>query len=277
MNSANTTNTSFNVTLKSGQLPGTYDNTPHLLRRTEFETALKNYHMNPQASTVLKQTPLVTMTAPTSTGRNTIIRELIRTGKYYFTISDTTRPPRYNDGVLETNGVEYFFRTEDQMLEEIKNGEFLEAELIHNQQVSGQSIREIKKAHEQNKIAISDVDIYGAINTKNIKPDSIALLLLPPSFEEWLYRIQKRTPLTPLELYRRLQTATKVLKVALEQEFFVFVVNDDFREAVKTVDEIARLGIHHASEEQHSRRLAQSLYDQTARFLAQHAPEHQAH
>lgn len=277
MNSASTTETVFNFTLKSGQLPSTYDNTPHLLRRPEFEAVLKNYHMNPQAASVLQSTPLITLTAPTSTGRNTIIRELVRTDKYYFIVSDTTRPPRYNDGVFEKNGVEYFFRTETEMLEEIKNGDFIEAELIHNQQVSGQSVREIKHAHDQGKIAVSDVDIIGAINTVATKPDTISILLLPPSFHEWLSRIQKRTAVTPLELYRRLQTATKVFKVALQQDFFVFVVNDNLHQTVTAVDEIARLGIHHRSAEKQSRELAQSLYNQTAAYLSAHAPEFDVH
>ena len=277
MNSASTTETAFNFTLKSGQLPSTYDNTPHLLHRPEFEAALNDYHMNPEADAILQSTPLVTMTAPTSTGRNTIIRELVQTGKYYFTVSDTTRPPRYNDGVLERNGVEYFFRTEAEMLEEIKNGDFIEAEVIHKQQVSGQSIREIKKAHDQGKIAISDVDILGAVNSVKIKPDTLSILLLPPSFGEWLNRIQKRTPVTPLELYRRLQTATKVFKIALQQDYFVYVVNDNLQRSVSQVDQIARLGIRDHASQDEARALAQKLYDQTAEFLAKHAPEHEAH
>src|SRR5690606_21781404 len=111
---------------------------------------------------ILAETQLMILVGPTSTGRNTLINELLKTGHYYFLVSDTTRPPRQNNGVWEQNGREYYFRTEDDMLKDIQAGLFVEAEIIHNQQVSGTSIREIKKARDQGKIALADVEILGA-------------------------------------------------------------------------------------------------------------------
>ena len=46
------------------------------------------------------------------------------------TKSATTREPRENNGILEQNGREYFFRDETEMLADIKAGNFLEAEVI---------------------------------------------------------------------------------------------------------------------------------------------------
>lgn len=249
-----------------------YPATPQLLRRPEFEAALKNYTLNLRAHQLLQGIPFVFMTGPTSVGRNTIIRELLKTGHYYFLISDTTRPPRLNHGVLEQHGQEYFFRTEDDMLADVQAGRFIEAEIIHGQQVSGVSIREIEKAHEQNKIVISDIDIIGAINISRLKPDAVAISLLPPSFDEWLNRIKSRTAVEPDEFYRRLQTATKVFKLALENDNFIFVVNDDLQATVKTVDEIARFGRHNAAAEQQARVLAQRLYRETSEYLRKNAP-----
>jgi guanylate kinase len=243
---------------------------PHLELRAEFEEALKNYRMNPAAKETLQKTPLVILNGPFATGRNTIIRQLVETGNYYFIVSDTTRPQRYNDGVLETNGVEYFFRTEAEMLSDVRRGEFLEAELIHNQQVSGQSIRELKKAHDQGKIAVSEIEILGVLETLRIKPDTVAILLLPPSFEEWLRRAQQRTVMSPQEQYNRLQTAVRIFKTALERDVFIFVVNDAVEQTVKTIDEIARLGVHHADTEKRSRDLAKKLLEQTQEYLKTH-------
>lgn len=247
--------------------------TPHLARRTDFEIALKDYRISHDGERILGETPYVSMVGLTAVGRNTIIKELLKTGNYYFLISDTTRPPRYNEGVLEQNGVEYFFRTEEEMLAEIKDGSFVEAEIIHSQQVSGTSIREVKKAHDSGKIAIADQDIEGGCHMASLKPDSVRILLLPPSFDEWLRRINKRTPLGPTELHRRLQQATKVIGMALSTGAFTFVINDVLSEAVREVDDLARLGVHHNSSESHAHGLAQKIYNETCEFLRKNAPE----
>src|SRR5664279_1435267 len=107
-----------------------------LKRIDEFRTILDGYQLSPTAAQTLAQTKLVLLVAPTASGRNTIIHELLKTDQYHFVVSDTTRQPRINNGELEQNGREYWFRSEEEVLDELKRGEFLEAAIIHNQQVS---------------------------------------------------------------------------------------------------------------------------------------------
>lgn len=247
--------------------------TPHLERRPEFEEALNDYRPSPATMAILAKTPIVTLTAPSATGRNSIINELIKTRRYHFIVSDTTRPPRMNKGLWEQDGREYFFRTEDEVLAEIKEGAFVEAELIHNQQVSGTSAREIERAHHDGKIAITDVDIEGGINFAKLKPDAITICMLPPSFDSWIARMRGRSDFKPEELYRRLQQATKVLRLALAHRNFVFVINDNFKEAIQVVDDIATKGIHHAEDEAKAHKVAEHLYHETVQYLRHHAPD----
>jgi len=261
----------FGIPVVSGATP-----TPHLERRPEFEEALRNYRSSPETAAILAKTPIVTLTAPSATGRNTIIDELVKTGRYHFIVSDTTRPPRMNKGVWEQHGREYFFRSEDEMLQEIREGAFVEAELIHNQQVSGTSAREIERAHHDGKIAITDVDIEGGINFNRLKPDAITICMLPPSFDSWIARMRGRSDFKPDELYRRLQQATKVLRLALAHRNFVFVINDNFKQAIQTVDDIATKGLHHAEDEAKTHAVAEELYHETVQYLRHHAPEVQA-
>lgn len=242
---------------------------PHLSRREEFEAALQDYHVSDEGRKILETTPLMVMVAPTSTGRNTLINELIKTGDYYFVVSDTTRPPRQNNGVWEKDGREYFFRSEDEMLEEIKAGMFLEAEVIHKQQVSGISLREIKKAQEEGKVAITDVEILGGMAVAELKPDAWVIYLVPPSFDEWLNRINGRTPLSKGELRNRLEGAIKGFRMALESDCFTFIVNHDKSETVKVIAEITRTGTHHKSDEKEVRDLVRTLWEQTEEFLDQ--------
>lgn len=208
---------------------------------TEFEQALSNYHYSDAAKRVLADTKLVLLVGATASGRNTAINKLLKTGRYHFIISDTTREPRENNGVLEQDGVEYFFRTEQQMLDEIRKGEFLEAEIIHGRQVSGISMRELQIARDEGKIAITDVDIGGIQNVLKLKPDTVAILLLPPSFEEWQRRISERGEM-PADVYKsRLETAERIFAAAIDEhsELLHLVLNQNIAQAVQSIDDLA--------------------------------------
>lgn len=247
--------------------------TPHLRRQADFARALHNYHPNHATLESLRKTKLITLTAPSATGRNTIINELKKTGRYDFIVSDTTRPPRTNNGVWEQDGVDYYFRKESDVLADIRAGRFVEAEIIHSQQVSGISGREIERVLKGGKISIADVDIEGGINLARLKPDTITICMLPPSFDAWLQRLQGRGKLKPAEVHRRLQGATKVLRLALAHNHFIFVINDNLQDAIRTVDKIATNGIRHTADEQKTHKLAETLYRQTREYLKRHAPK----
>lgn len=205
----------------------------------EFKEILDNYQISDEAKKVLQTLNLVVILGPSSGGRNTTIRYLLQTGKYHFIVSDTTRKPRINDGVLEENGREYWFRTEEEMLDDLKKGQYLEAEIIHNQQVSGISMRELVKAQTEDKIAIADTDINGVHTIVRTKKDIIVIMLLPPSFEEWQRRISARGKMTESEERRRLETAKRIFEDGLKQSYYHFVIADDIKRAAQTIDAIA--------------------------------------
>jgi guanylate kinase len=173
----------------------------------EFQEILTNYKISENLRNELQQSKLVLLTAPTGIGRNTLIRELIKSGQYHFMVSDTTRHPRHNDGVLETNGKEYWFKTEDEFLEGLKEGRYIEAAIIHKQQVSGINVSEIIKANTESQIAITDAEIKGAETLFKVKPDTIAIFVLPPTFEEWMKRLKNRGEMSQAEFKRRLASA----------------------------------------------------------------------
>jgi guanylate kinase len=204
----------------------------------EFKDVLEKYQVSPRAQRAIADLKLVLMLAPTSGGRNTIIKHQIDTGRYYYIISDTTRPPRKNDGVMEQNGKEYWFRSEEELLADLKAGEFLEAELIHGQQVSGISIRELEKAQKAGKTAITDVDVEGIHNVVRAKPDTVTIMLLPPSFEEWQRRLSSRGQMRPDELKRRMQTAQKILEDGLQHDYYHFIISEDIGQSSAIIDAV---------------------------------------
>lgn len=208
----------------------------------QFKEILKNYRISDRAEEALEDLRLVLLLAPTSTGRNTVIRHLLTTGKYHYVVSDTTRPPRINDGILEQNGKEYWFRSEEDVLADLKAGEFLEAELIHEQQVSGISIRELARARREQKIAITDIDLKGVHNVVSVKPDVVVILLVPPSFDEWQRRIARRGKMSSQEFLRRLKTAERIFQDGSAQSYYRYVIAEDVKQSAQIIDSIANGG-----------------------------------
>lgn len=225
----------------------------------QFKEILADYKISQRAKQALQGLKLVLMVAPTSTGRNTVIGKLLETGAYYFIVSDTTRPPQVRDGKLEKDGEQYFFRSEEDILKDLEAGEFLEAAIIHEQQVSGISIRELEKAKNYEKIAITDIEVVGADNVMQAKPDTVAIFLVPPSYEEWHRRLEARSEMSEAELRNRLRGADKEFVAALERTYYQFVIADNLAETVAKVDRIAQVQAN-SSEDQKARELAKQLH-----------------
>ncbi len=208
----------------------------------EIKDVLDKYHPSDETRDILAKAQVLLLVGMTGAGKQRIIQELLKTNKYYFIVSHTTRPPRANNGMPEQNGVEYFFITNENLLRMLKNGEFVECKFIHNQQFSGTSVKEIMKASAENKIATTDIEVQGVEEYMVLKPNTTPVFVLPPSFEEWERRLNDRGRLHADELTNRYQSAAMEIDTALKKDYYQFVINDDLESAVKAVDKIASGG-----------------------------------
>jgi guanylate kinase len=238
-----------------------------LTRIDEFRDVLAQYQLSDEAKQTLQDTQLVLLVGPSSSGRNTIINQLVKSGEYFFVVSDTTRQPRVNNGILEENGREYWFRSEVDVLSDLREGKFLEAAIIHNQQVSGISIRELKRAEEQHKIAIDEIEVVGADNIHRLVPAAQFIFVVPPSFDEWITRMNARGELPAAETKRRMESAVMEIDTALDRDYYTFVVNDTFMQATKRVDSIIRGHIVDAEQQAAAKDVARQLREDTKQFL----------
>ena len=230
-----------------------------LRHREEFIQALKTYSPSAESLSTLQDIPLVLLQGVAASGRNAIINRLSKNGNYQFVISDTTRPPKLRDGKMEQDGVQYYVRSEEDMLADIKNGLYLEAELIHNQQVSGISIRELMNAHKDGLIPINEVAREGVQNVYRLKPNTKVLFVTPPSYDVWMDRWTKREESTAQELENRKESAKREITDALAADYYTFVVNDDLDKAVEQVDRFIRLG--KPIPQEHARQVARGILE----------------
>lgn len=220
----------YNCTMKDGN---------KLEYREEFEKVLSGYYPAEKSLAILEDTPLLLLVGPTASGRNTLITILKETNRYHQIVSHTTRRPRENNGVMEQDGVEYWFVAEEDFLRGLQTGEYLEAAIIHGQQVSGISVAELQKAHDSGKIALDEIEIEGAATLQAMKPDAVYIFLLPPTFEIWMERLTNRGAMPQDELRRRLTSAVDEISGALTADYFQFVINNEVHEAAVAVDELA--------------------------------------
>lgn len=240
---------------------------PRLEHFDQFQSVLSGYQISDTGKKLLSKTKLALLTAPTSAGRNAIIKELEKTGEYKYVLSDTTRPKRINNDVMEQDGVEYWFRTEEEVLDDLKNGLFLEADIIHEQQVSGISLRELEKATNHDKIAIDEVYYIGIDNIKKVKPDTVTLFVLPPSYDVWMERLLNRGDMSTDEVKRRLESAELELESTTTRDYYQYVINDTLEGAVKTARRIIEDGEYSKEEHRVGKDLAWKLLSQVKQQL----------
>lgn len=236
--------------------------------KKEFEEAIAAHRISKHAQQVLDTTKLVVLSSLAGGGRNTIINYLVAYHDYFFIVSDTTRPPKVRNGKLEEHGVHYYFRTEEDMLRDIQNGEFIEAEIIHAQQVSGTSIRELARARDSGKIAIHDFEYLGAQNVAAAKPDTFVIGLLPPSYDEWLERLHAREEMHHEEFRNRLVTAEKVLQTMLSVPYFKLVINTTIEECAQAIRGIVEDGVVDSDEQKRCQQVAQEILAKVQAELA---------
>jgi len=228
----------------------------------EFKKVLQNYKPSIEAIEVLSTTPIVLLVAPAASGRNTIIRNLILTGRYYFVVSDTTRRPRINNGVPERSGQEYWFRSEEEFLDGLRRGEYVAPAIIHEQQVSGMPISEIREAAKRKLIAITDIDLQGSdIMQSYAGGDTHYIFVLPPDFDEWMRRMDGRGAMDPHEKRRRLSSAIREIQGALDRPYFKFVVNWDLRRTTEELHEEIVKGMFDEARQTTAKSHAQELLD----------------
>src|SRR5438309_7444197 len=101
------------------------------------------------------------------------------------------------------------------------------------------------------------MDLEGVTNLVRVKPDSMIIRLVPPSFEEWQRRMTGRGKMSDQEYRRRLETAAKILEDGLAKPYYRFVVADNVEHAAATVDGLVRGGA--SPQEGHAREILQDL------------------
>lgn len=210
----------------------------------EVTQLLAAYRPNEKAVEALQKQKLVIFAGVTSSGKNTVMNELLKTGKYHDIVTSTTRAPRENNGIMEQDGVDYHFLTNEQATQNLKTGEYIEVARVH-ETIYGVLASEIYKAQDAGKLPIIDVDVQGVKTFMSLSDKVVAIFVVPPSYEEWIARMKRRYQ-SEEEFQEawpvRRQSAIRELEDALSEPYYHFIVNEDLEQAVHSAEKIIGKG-----------------------------------
>ncbi len=213
-------------------------------QQEEVIRKLQGYQPSEQAQELIRTTSVVLLVGISGAGKDTIKHHLLTDAPgYRHIVSHTTRAPRANNGVMETDGVDYHFIDWSKAAEMVDAQEFIEAK-IYAGNLYGTSTTDIQLAKQHGETAITALEVQGVEEYKKISSSVKAIFLLPPSYAVWQERYRKRYGGKfgehSEDIQRRMQTALIELNLALTDGFFTFVVNDHLAGTVKAVDAVAR-------------------------------------
>ncbi len=176
---------------------------------------------------------LLIFSAPSGSGKSTIVNWLMKEHpelKMSFSISATSRPPRCNNGVMERDGVEYYFLSPEEFRQKIKAGEFLEYEEVYHDRFYGTLRSQVEALLDKGHNVVLDIDVKGGINIKKMYgPQAMSMFIQPPSVAELRHRLESRGSDTPDQIQIRLDKAEYEMSFA--PEFDHIIVNDDLDKA----------------------------------------------
>ena len=178
---------------------------------------------------------MVVFTAPSGAGKTTIVRHLLNKYKEElgFSISATTRDKRSN----EVDGKDYYFLSNDEFKENIKDGNFIEWEEVYPDKYYGTLKSEVDRLLEDGKKLLFDIEVKGAENLKAKYNDRcLVVFVKPPSFRALVQRLIDRKTETAQSFEKRIKRIKKEL--LFEHSFDKILLNDVLEETLKNAEQL---------------------------------------
>lgn len=177
-----------------------------------------------------KQGKLIVFSAPSGSGKTTIVRHLLTKKELNleFSISATSRQQRGE----EIDGQDYYFLSFEEFKKKIKNDEFLEWEEVYRDNFYGTLKTEVERIWAKGKHVIFDIDVSGGLRIKRKFPEqTLAIFVKPPSIDELKIRLKNRQTESNDKINMRIAKASAELATA--PLFDMIVVNDDLDKALE--------------------------------------------
>jgi guanylate kinase len=178
---------------------------------------------------------LIIFSAPSGSGKTTIVRELLASNSNLgFSISACTRSPR---GDHEKHGIDYYFLSAEDFRQRIANNEFAEWEEVYPGTYYGTLKSEIERLWSLGKHVLFDVDVKGGLALKQVYQEkALAVFVRVPSVEVLEQRLRARGTESEESLAKRISKMN--YELSFEPNFDVVLINDDLETTMAKAKEL---------------------------------------
>lgn len=178
---------------------------------------------------------LIVFSAPSGSGKTTIVRHLLNQKKFQleFSISATSREARGN----EKDSEDYYFISAKEFKNKIKLDEFLEWEEVYIDNFYGTLKTEVERIWAKGKHVIFDIDVAGGLRIKKKFPErTLAVFVKPPDINELIIRLKQRGEESSEKIAMRVAKAPT--EMATAPQFDTIILNDDLTTALNDAENL---------------------------------------
>jgi len=187
-----------------------------------------------------KQGKLIIFSAPSGSGKTTIIKNILtRDIGLEFSISATSREPREN----EIDAKDYYFISLEDFRNKISDKKFIEWEEVYNDNYYGTLESEIQRIWGLGKHVVFDIDVVGGLNIKEQYPsNTLAIFVQPPSIEELRKRLEARGTEASEKIEMRVAKAETEIQYAQKFDYILYndVLEDAQNEVVNLIEDFIK-------------------------------------
>ena len=171
---------------------------------------------------------LFVLSAPSGTGKDTVINAIKQQGLDFYVVSSvTTRAPRPG----ESDGNPYHFISQEEFDRLVAKDELLEYAKVHGNWY-GQPRQPIRDNLRAGRDVLLKIDVQGAATVHSKVPQAIFIFLVPDSLDELAARLTNRKTETEAERQQRLTDARKELAQQYWYDYVVVNRHGHLQEAV---------------------------------------------
>jgi guanylate kinase len=191
----------------------------------------KAVHNNKSEFNIETRPLLIVLSGPSGVGKDVVLDRIKESDSHLGLVTTvTTRLKRSR----ERDNIDYEFVSLDRFQEMIKNNELLEHANVYGNWY-GVPRKKVRDVLAKGQDLIVKVDVQGAASIKKLLPDAVFIFLMPPSIEELLQRLKKRSTESKEDLELRLRTAEEEIGQLF---LFDYVVVNWWDEVDRAVSEI---------------------------------------
>ena len=173
---------------------------------------------------------IIVISAPSGTGKTTIVRELIKNNENLVaSVSYTTRKKRAN----EIEGKDYTFVSSELFSSMVEEKSFLAHAKVFDC-FYGTPKKGVEDSLNKGLNVILEIDWQGAMQIKKERPDCLMLFIIPPSKEELMFRLRKRGTDSNNEIRLRFDEALN--DINQYENFDKVFINEDVRSTVQAIN-----------------------------------------